>query len=194
MKKFLTVTLLLVLTFSLLAVTAFAGEGADAQTTEANVFSEVYEVILRHSDKILSALAFLASLFLAFAYRSGIIPLIKGGLNTLGTAVGKLKEETDKASEISLKTISEAKDKLADTENVLTALTDKLGALEEKLGAAIEDKERAKDMKLILEAQIDMLYEIFMSSSIPLFQKEAVGEKIAAMKRRLLGTEADTDE
>lgn len=194
MKKILTLILSILLIFSLLSVTAFAAEAADAPMTESNVFDEVYKVILRHSDKILSALAFLASLFLAFAYRSGIIPLIKGGLNTLGTAVSKLKEETDKASEISAKTISEAKDKLADTEQTLKALTDKLSLLEEKLGLAIEDKERAADMKIILESQIDMLYEIFMSSSIPLFQKEAVGEKITAMKRRLLGSEADSDE
>lgn len=194
MKKNLTLILSILLIFSLLSVTAFAAEAADAPMTESNVFDEVYKVILRHSDKILSALAFLASLFLAFAYRSGIIPLIKGGLNTLGTAVSKLKEETDKASEISAKTISEAKDKLADTEQTLKALTDKLSLLEEKLGLAIEDKERAADMKIILESQIDMLYEIFMSSSIPLFQKEAVGEKITAMKRRLLGSEADSDE
>lgn len=194
MKKILTLILSILLIFSLLSVTAFAAEAADAPMTESNVFDEVYKVILRHSDKILSALAFLASLFLAFAYRSGIIPLVKGGLNTLGTAVSKLKEETDRASEISAKTISEAKDKLADTEQTLKALTDKLSLLEEKLGLAIEDKERAADMKIILESQIDMLYEIFMSSSIPLFQKEAVGEKITAMKRRLLGSEADSDE
>ena len=49
-------------------------------------------------------------------------------------------------------------------------------------------------MKIILESQIDMLYDIFMSSSIPLFQKEAVGEKISAMKKRLLDTEEKSDE
>ena len=194
MKKFLTFTLLILLAFSLLSVTAFASEGVEAEITESSVFGEVYELILRHSDKILSALAFLASLFLAFAYRSGIIPLIKSGLNTLGAAVSKLHEETDKASEIAKTTISEAKDKLADTEKTLSLLTDKLGTLEEKLKDAIEDKERAADMKIIMESQIDMLYEIFMSSSIPLFQKEAVGEKIAAMKKKLLGSEADSDE
>ena len=194
MKKILTVTLSFLLVFSLLSVTTFAAEETGGEITESNVYSEVYNVILRHSDKILSALAFLASLFLALAYRSGIIPLIKGGLNTLGAAVGKLKEETDKASEISAKTISEAKDKLADTEKVLATLTDKLSTLEEKLSYAIEDKERAADMKIIMESQIDMLYDIFMSSSIPLFQKEAVGEKISEMKRKLKASEADSDE
>ena len=193
MKKVLTVTLTLLLIFSLTAVSALASDGQDA-SAETNVFYEVYSVILQHSDKILSALAFCASLFLAFAYRSGIVPLIRGGLNTLGTAVNKFKEEADKANEASAKTLGEAKDKLCDAEKSITALTEKLGTLEDKLAEAIEDKKRAEDMKIIMESQIDMLYDIFMSSSIPLFQKEAVGEKISAMKKKLLVSEAKSDE
>ena len=193
MKKLFTVTLSILVVLLLTAITAFASEGQEV-ATEENVFIEVYAFILKHSDKILSALAFCASLFLAFAYRSGIIPLIKGGLNTLGTVVTKLKEETNKASEVSEKALCEAKDKLCDTEKILSALSEKLGELEEKLGDAIEDKKRAEDMRVIMESQIDMLYDIFMSSSIPLFQKEAVGEKISNMKKRLQQTEVDSDE
>ena len=193
MKKLFTVTLSILVVLLLTAITAFASEGQEV-ATEENVFLEVYSFILKHSDKILSALAFCASLFLAFAYRSGIIPLIKGGLNTLGTVVTKLKEETNKASEVSEKALCEAKDKLCDTEKILSALSEKLGELEEKLGDAIEDKKRAEDMRVIMESQIDMLYDIFMSSSIPLFQKEAVGEKISNMKKRLQQTEVDSDE
>ena len=193
MKKLFTVTLSILVVLLLTAITAFASEGQEV-ATEENVFLEVYSFILKHSDKILSALAFCASLFLAFAYRSGIIPLIKGGLNTLGTVVTKLKDETNKASEVSEKALCEAKDKLCDTEKILSALSEKLGELEEKLGDAIEDKKRAEDMRVIMESQIDMLYDIFMSSSIPLFQKEAVGEKISNMKKRLQQTEVDSDE
>ena len=36
-----------------------------------------------------------------------------------------------------------------------------------------------------MQNQIDMLYEVFISSSLPLYQKEAVGERIAEMKRIL---------
>ncbi len=193
MKKVLTVTLTVFLIFSLLSVSVLASDGQEA-SAESNVFADVYSLILQHSDKILSALAFCASLFLAFTYRSGIVPLIKGGLNTLGATVTKLQEEADKASEASVKTLTEAKDKLTDTEKCLSSLSEKLDCVEKRLSEAIEDKKSAEDMKIILESQIDMLYDIFMSSSIPLFQKEAVGEKISAMKKRLLDTEEKSDE
>ena len=193
MKKILTVTLAVLLILSLTSVSALASDGEEV-AAESNLFYEAYSLILQHSDKILSALAFCASLFLAFAYRSGIIPLIKGGLNTLGTAVNKFKEEAEKANEASTKTLSEAKDKLSDAEKSINELTQKLVTVEERLAEAVEDKKRSEDMKIILESQIDMLYDIFMSSSIPLFQKEAVGERISAMKKKLLTSEAESDE
>ena len=194
MKKFLTVILSLLVIFSLFTLTAFAAESEEVLGEGSNIFSEVYEIILRHSDKILSALTLCVSLFLTFAYRKGILPLIKGGLNTLGTAVTKLKEETDKASEISAKTIAEARDKLTIAEEALSNLTEKLEVLEERLAAAMEEQQKASDTKIILESQIDMLYEIFMSSSIPLYQKESVGEKISAMKKRLADSEVNSND
>ena len=194
MKKFLTVILSLLVIFSLFTLTAFAAESEEVLGEGSNIFSEVYEIILRHSDKILSALTLCVSLFLTFAYRKGILPLIKGGLNTLGAAVTKLKEETDKASEISAKTIAEARDKLTIAEEALSNLTEKLEVLEERLAAAMEEQQKASDTKIILESQIDMLYEIFMSSSIPLYQKESVGEKISAMKKRLADSEVNSND
>ena len=37
-------------------------------------------------------------------------------------------------------------------------------------------------MKIILSAQIDMLYDIFMTSSLPQYQKDAVSKRIGEMK------------
>ena len=36
-----------------------------------------------------------------------------------------------------------------------------------------------------MNAQIDMLYEIFMSSALPQYAKDRVGEKVAEMKAQL---------
>ena len=36
-----------------------------------------------------------------------------------------------------------------------------------------------------MKAQVDMLYEIFMSSSLPQYQKDSVGEKISSMRKSL---------
>jgi hypothetical protein len=40
-------------------------------------------------------------------------------------------------------------------------------------------------MKTIMSAQVDMLYNIFMSSSLPQYSKDAVGERISEMKAAL---------
>ena len=37
-------------------------------------------------------------------------------------------------------------------------------------------------LRLVVDTQIDMLYDIFMSSALPQYQKDAVGERIAKMK------------
>ena len=41
-------------------------------------------------------------------------------------------------------------------------------------------------IKFVLESQIDMLYTIFISSSLPQYQKEEVGAKINQMKEELM--------
>ena len=38
----------------------------------------------------------------------------------------------------------------------------------------------------MVKAQIDMLYDVFMSSALPQYQKDAVGERIAKMKEALV--------
>ena len=108
--------------------------------------------------------------------------------------MGKLKEESEKASEISAKSFSEAKDKLEITEKALSELTDKLVILENELKDAKDEQTKANDVKLVLETQTELLYEIFMSSSIPLYLKESVGEKINAIKRRLDTEEVSRDD
>ena len=45
-----------------------------------------------------------------------------------------------------------------------------------------EARREKKQLYLILNAQIEMLYDLFMSSALPQYQKDAVGEKIAKMK------------
>ena len=203
MKKILILTFILTAFICCFSLTAFASENEDAaiqsigvshdneasSTESVTVFEEVYELALRHSDKILSALAFVSSLILAFIYRKGVLPLIKGGLNAIGTTVDKLKEETEKASEVSEKSIIAAKAKLEAAEGSMAALTEKLALLEEELSSLREEEAKLGDVKLVLESQTELLYEIFMSSSIPAYLKESVGERVLAMKKQLCGKE-----
>ena len=111
MKKFLFFIFAIILTVSLVSVSAFAEETvvneivetqnsaqSDATDSEENIFSELYGVVARHADKIFSALAFLGSLIIAFAYRKGLLPVIKGALSAMSAATSKLKEEAKTAA------------------------------------------------------------------------------------------------
>ena len=208
MNKILFFILTLTLTLSFFCVSAFAesegGVGADGVTDSQdsaeqvseedgeNIFSELYGVALRHADKIFSALAFLGSILIAFAYKKGLLPVIKGALSAMGAATAKLKEEAKSATDKAAEAVSAAGTKLEIAEGMLRMLTGKLDDLKAELDKAREEQERCGEFKIILSSQIDMLYEIFMSSSLPQYQKEAVGNKIAEMKRHLTPCSVNT--
>lgn len=194
MKKIFTVLLIALTLFSAAAVFSLAVESEADTVTAENLFASVYEEIVRHSDKIFSALAFLGSLIIALAYRKGLLPLVRGSLNTLGNAVTKLNEQSETANADAKKSITEATDILACTQDKLAELCTSIAAIEAELQKASAENAKSTVLKRIMEAQIDMLYEIFMSSSIPLYQKEAVGEKISAMKKELASYSEESDE
>lgn len=194
MRKILNVLLLLTALLAIVSISALAADTEVARSENGNLFETVYGQIVRHSDKILSALAFGSSLLLAIIYRKGLLPLMRGGLNAIGSAVTNLKDETEKLSATSNENITLATEKLSAAENIVTALSEKLRALEAELMLVNEAQSRYADMKIIMRYQIDMLYEVFMSSSLPLYQKEAVGEKIGEMKRLIAETEEAKNE
>lgn len=184
MKKTLIILLSFILIFTLLGVAASA-EYTDTEEEKTNIFETVYTEALKHSDKILSALAFSASLILALAYKKGLLPLIKGALSALTSSVSRLKEETESASLAAKRTIEDSSAKLESSQILLESLTERLRAIENELSASTEEQNMRRDIKRIMSAQVDMLYEIFMSSSLPAYQKESVGERIAEMKKAL---------
>ena len=184
MKKTLIILLSFILIFTLLGVVASA-EYTDAEKEKTNIFETVYAEALKHSDKILSALAFSASLILALAYKKGLLPLIKGALSALTASVARLNEETESASLAAKRTVEEASAKLESSQMLLESLTERLEAIENELSANAEEQNMRRDIKRVMSAQVDMLYEIFMSSSLPAYQKESVGERISEMKKAL---------
>lgn len=183
MKKTLILLLSIIFVFTLFGVAASA-EYTDGEEAEANIFETVYTEALKHSDKILSALAFSASLILAVVYKKGLLPLIKGALSALTSSVDSLKEETESASLAAKRSIEDSSARLESSQMLLKSLTERLEAIEKELSANDEESMR-RDIKRVMSAQVDMLYEIFMSSSLPAYQKESVGEKISEMKKSL---------
>ena len=201
MKKIIFLILAAVLTLSLFSLTAFAeSEGAEVGESAAmtangeaavptdggeSFFDQLYGTVMRHADEILSALAFVGSLLIAFAYKRGLLPIIKGALSNMSQATARLKDETKAATDKAAEALAHAGDKLSEAERMLVAMAERLEELNAKLDAARENEERYGEMKLILSSQIDMLYEIFISSSLPAYQKEAIGARISEMKKKL---------
>ena len=198
MKKILFIILTAILIFAVSASAAFAAEPADAapeiseEGEEAicdGFFGELYNEVAENADKILAALTFIGALIIAFAYKKGLIPLLNGALSNMNSMITKLKEETEN-SVIENESVGEIiKERLAASEEVIATLTSSIEALEEKLKSVSETKRDSEKAKIIMNAQIDMLYEIFMSSALPQYSKDRVGERVAEMKAHLTESE-----
>ena len=162
-------------------------EGGDTETAEGDSAwaDEIYAIAAENADKIFALLACLSSLIVGFAYKKGLLPLVKNALNALGNGVVSLKESSEKAEELTRDALDEAAKRLTRAEECFDLIREKLSALEKELSAAKESSVKDGELRLIMNSQIDMLYEIFMSSSLPSYQKDAVGERVAEMKRAL---------
>ena len=217
-KKLLAVMLAFVFIFSLLAINTFAENEEAAETTAAeivpaendvqqapsddttadtekskseNIFEFIYREAMKHSDKILSLLAFLSSLIVALGYRKTLLPIIKGALSKLSSTLDTASQDAEKRSGEAEKKLNEAKESFEEAKALFGALTENFSSLIEKLDEASKLQKFNSEVKLLIESQIDMLYEVFISSSLPVYQKEAVGEKIAEMKRIIATPEGD---
>ena len=157
-------------------------ESAPVEDTESNVFEELYAAVGEFSGEIASALAFIGSLIVAFAYKRGLMPTVKSGIGAIGGAVSQLKDSTESYSKHQDELLAEFTERLTRAEEVL----EKFGNAIEEIAEKTEDgKHAAEDranMKALMAAQIDMLYDIFMTSSLPQYQKDAVNKRIQEMK------------
>lgn len=186
--KYILVTVLLVAFSVCFTVSASAEEETPESTeiTEENIFSTIYEEISEYASEILCALTFAGSLILAFAYKRGLLPLVKNSLLSIGNAVSKIKEDASENAEKGSKLGQSIESSLDGAKTTLDALAQKVSELDlmlkEKLKSEDYTERQKEEFKLILTSQIDMLYDIFMASALPQYQKDAVGEKVAKMK------------
>lgn len=162
------------------------GEVGEDSESQINLFTKLYEDVMAYASEILCALTLAGSVSLAIAYKKGLLPLIERSLVTIGNAITKIrdnaKESADKNNEIT----GCIDEKLSAAKKTLEDLTEKIEVLDKMLSGNLRDESEArrekKQLYLILNAQIEMLYDIFMSSALPQYQKDAVGEKIAKMR------------
>ena len=184
MKKIL-LTISLCIGLCLALPFAATAASAEAATTEQSAFALLYEQLGAHLSEILSALCVLSGLLIAFCYKRGLLPLIKSGLSAIGAATKEWGENAEsfgaEAKEICknansyIQTVGE---KTEEIEKHLCAIEERLKSFEGLCG----DSERVKDA---LGGQMDMLLEIFLSSSLPQFEKDRVTKKLDTLKQSI---------
>ena len=154
-----------------------------------NVFTQIYEYFTAYSGDIFGALAFVTSLILSLMFKSKLVPAISKGSDRLEKEIKRLGELTGNAS-CDLKAengalsrlLCELKDTCEKNDKTLREALAKIKSTEEL------DVEKEKT-RLVISSQVDLLYDIFMASSMTQYQKEKIGIEIAKMREKLAENE-----
>lgn len=210
MKK-LTKILVLILVLSLFcAMTAFcvgaeeltgttseetpeAPSETEGVTDEDSFFSLLFDAIASYSSEIMSALSLIGSLIIAFAYKSGLTPMLRGALGGMMNSVNALKEGVAEG-DARLDKMNEALNaRLAENEKSIDEMSRLMPELSELARAASAEDGMKRELSILLTEQINMLYDIFMSSGLPQYRKDEVGERVAVMRRLIASEGKDGD-
>ena len=149
------------------------------------IFSELYSFASEYASEIISTVTLAGTLVVGFAYKKGLIPMLGKVTGNIQSAVVKIKENTEESNRSASERLDGITDRLGCVENSLTLAAGSIERLEEKL--ASEEKEIAcrRMMDTVMRSQVDMLYDIFMASALPQYQKDAVGMRIQKMREEL---------
>ena len=167
-----------------LGVCASASEGATV-SEGGSVFDEIYAIVTENSADILSLLSFAASITVALFYKYALSPLIKGGLEKITSGVKTISGESTKGYEALCEAQERLSQRSTEIEQTLLTLNERVGKISEGERERVE-----KSLLTVIGAQVNMLNEIFQSSALPVYQKEAVGNMINEMKSELAKNEA----
>ena len=162
-------------------------EKEDSGTANKNPFETVLTELSEYATEIICTVTLVASLLLAYAYRKGLLPLITGAISAISSTLSGVKSQTEAEGRAlgdgieRLSSVAEAQEERLERWD--GALKDACAALSE---VAEECKSTAK-IKTVLCEEVELLYDIFMSSSLPQYKKDAVAERIARIKKELDG-------
>lgn len=170
--------------------TEIGGENSENTATDVegeskNPFESFYETVLSYSGEIFCLITLIVTLFLTNAYKRGLVPLLKGAVGAIGGAVGSIKEKAEEESEKIDRLSSGTEEKILLLEKGLARLTDTLQGIVLTLGQLEADKNGRERVSAVLASQTEMLYDLIMTSALPAYQKELIGEKMLKMKEKI---------
>lgn len=153
-------------------------ENSSGGDYEKNLFDEIYAALELNADKIFSALAFISTLIVGLGYKSGLLPLLRDTLTKLKGAIDGVKaegEQTRAETDLMLREINESIDEMRS----------ELDSIKWQYESYDQIVKERHTLCTILNGQINMLYAIFMTSALPQYQKDEIGEMICRMREEL---------
>ncbi len=195
MKKLIFLSLI-IFTLIFCAIPCEAsGEASDNVNTtlqsqtvdEADPFAEtVTEYVKSYTSEIFCSLTFIGSLITAFLYKKGLLPTLSDGINkiySIAEKSGERAEDIQRESADSInKFLSDVLPILEKTRD-LAEYAETLHNESQQIQNEIErEKAQRENLTRVLEGQTDLLYGVFMSASLPEYQKEMLTEKYATIK------------
>ena len=195
-RIFLTLLVSLALAFTLFSVTAFANEAAPIiedvienetvyEAWDASIFDDIYGAVMENADKILSALAFCGTVIVGFAYKKGLLPLLGKAMTAISRSVEGIKEDGIKSAQSTEERLTDIDTSIKEIRESASATKTAISEIEDHLARYENAMTQYSSMKTVMAAQTDMLYSVFMSSALPQYQKEEIGERISEMKKEL---------
>jgi hypothetical protein len=200
MKKIFYTLIITVLMLALIAVPCLAAEdGASTAESEEqiptpedesreekeNPFEYIYSTVVTYSSQIMSALACIFSATIMLCYKKGILPLIKGGLGAISCGVKELEKEAQRQSQGNEDHGKLIEEQLGKARDVLEKIEGSFSDYEKRLQSCEGEAMLSESFRGVLLTQIEMMYEIFMSASMPQYEKDRIGAMVSDMKSKL---------
>ena len=154
-----------------------------------NVFSQIYEYLSHYAGDIFGALSFAVSLILSFLYKRELLPSISKSGERTEREVKKLEELTTRRLEDLAHENGELTKSLLELRRAFDERAEEAAEALGKIKSVDELNAQKETAKLILSSQVELLYDVFMSSSLPQYQKEKIGNEVARMKEKLANDE-----
>lgn len=187
----------LLVTMLMLAGTCIYASAENTDTdelSEQSVFGQIFEAAKAHTAEIFSALTLAGSCVLAFSYKNRLLPTLKKGVGGIGGAVSEIKSSSLKTAEAAEALGQAAKEGLKGLECAVAGIDKGMSEIRERLEALEKDDAARERIDATISEQVSLLYDIFMFSSMPEYQKEAVGRRMEKMRALIAQKGGRTDE
>lgn len=186
-KRILLFCLLLTLVVATLSVGVYAESEGAAEEIGASPFALLYRDITENLDTVFGAFAALGTVLVAFSYKRGMLPLLRGGVGVLSDKVKEIGKQSEKMEKESSENAQFVKNQLQMMLDSFRECADSVQGFGNALKELREKSDEMDVLRSLLAEEVNLLYDIFSSSSLPQYQKEIVARRVEEMRATLGG-------